>query len=262
MLKKFRKNKKGSILILTMLALVGALSIAVAMSSISIVERKMTTKSRKSVTAFQSANSGIEWAMKKINDAEPGDSISMIFGMPDISNGEVNCPSNLFSPSVDADCKIVLLRKKADDNNSRVVINTNRPMEDIIAIRSTGTFGSDEEKVGRAIEAYAMPNCGPNEERVADFCIGNVIYDEAMAWGEAVQVCTGANKRLCTANELIAAFDLSGSNWELIGDDEEWASDVTGANNFACVDGHSGDGSDVNTASGSDGKVFRCCRNR
>ena len=66
-----KKNKKqeGSILILTLLALVGALSIAVAMVSISVIERKMTTKSRKSVTAFQSANSGIEWALKKINDA-------------------------------------------------------------------------------------------------------------------------------------------------------------------------------------------------
>jgi Tfp pilus assembly protein PilX len=245
MLKKMKENKEGSILILTMLALVGALSIAIAMSSISIVERKMTTKSRKSVTAFQSANSGIEWAMKEINDAGPKETIQEVFGQPS-SNGEVDCPEDLFSNGSKLACKITLLKKTV--NNREPVDNNdgNLLVEDIVAIRSLGSFGKAEEQVGRALEAYAMPNCASDEIRVADFCVEED-SNSGEDWKEAIGTCEGKGKRLCTAAELVAAGRGGIS------------ADLSDQGNYIMVD----EGNQELSVEGvDDSNDFRCCRNR
>jgi hypothetical protein len=264
-IKRLRDNEKGSILILTMLALVGAISIAVAMSSISIVERKMTTKSRKSTTAFQSANSGIEWAMKMINDAEPGDTISLAFGgeIPD-SKGQIDCPdATLFSTGSNLNCKITFLRRDSVSGSStegeRIIIAMEDPLvEDIVAIRSAGTFGTDTERVGRALEAYAMPNCGNTSERVADFCIDKDDHDSddgSNTWGGAVTICESSGKRLCTAAELVAANQVVSSPIINL-----LSADVTGfasGGEYAIVNGSS-----VDSVSDGTTEDFRCCRNR
>jgi Tfp pilus assembly protein PilX len=256
-IKKIKNNEQGSILILTMLALVGAISIAVAMSSISIVERKMTTKTRKSTTAFQSANSGIEWAMKKINDANgiagTDKTIQEVFGGdPDI-NGQMNCPVNLFSVGSGLNCKVTFL-KKDTTSGERVIITGGSDIEDIVAIRSAGTFGTSTEKVGRALEAYAMPNCGA-DERVADFCIDNADSSpSANDWGAAVADCESAGKRLCTAAELVAANEASVVIHNL------FSADVTGDDEYAVVDGSAIDS--VTSTITSAASNFRCCRNR
>jgi len=257
--REYKKNSnEGSILILTMLALAGAVSIAVAMSSISIVERKMTTKSRKSTIAFQSASSGLEWAMKKINDAEgiPGSSktIQEVFGVNPDNKGQIICPSNLFSNNSRLSCKITFL-KRDPATGKRVLITGSANMEDIIAVRSTGIFGLNTEKVGRALEAYAMPNCG-TDERVADFCIDSSDSSGVTSWGEAVANCEGAGKRLCTAAELVAANQLSSVIISHL-----FSADVTGNGEYAVVD----DGSIDNliTDSGITATSnYRCCRNR
>jgi len=264
-IKRLKEENKGSILILTMLALVGAISIAVAMSSVSIVERKMTTKTRKSTTAFQSANSGVEWAMKMINDSEgistgvdKDITIKDVFGASklDSSNGKISCPAVLFSNNSGLDCTITLLKRAAD--GTRVFIDDeDAGMESIVAIRSAGTFGKDMEKVGRALEAYAMPNCGADSERVADFCIDKTDSNGVEKWGEAVTTCEGGGKRLCTAAELVAAnADFGPLPAEL------FSADVVSATEYAVVDG-SNISSVIDDANiKSDNKNFRCCRNR
>lgn len=250
-IKKLREENRGSILILTMLALVGAISIAVAMSSISIVERKMTTKSRKSTTAFQSANSGIEWAMEKINDAEREETINDVFDVTPDPNGQIDCPDNLFSDSSGLSCKVTFLKRVA---GQRVLIVNDELMENVVAIRSSGTFGTDTEQVGRALEAYAMPNCG-NDKRVADFCIDSDDHNpESDSWGAAVATCESAGKRLCTAAELVAANQLNS-----ITIDNLFSADVTGDDEYAVVD----EGEVSNVISGvTTSDKFRCCRNR
>ncbi len=265
-IKRLKDNEKGSILILTMLALVGAISIAVAMSSISIVERKMTTKSRKSTTAFQSANSGIEWAMKMINDANgitgEGKKIADVFGVGALnaSNGKIDCPMGaLFSANSNLECKITLLKRDSTTGSptegERVIIdNENESMENIVAIRSAGTFGTDTEQVGRALEAYAMPNCGGADERVADFCIDDTDRDGESSWGAAVAVCESAGKRLCTAAELVAAG-------QTISISDLFSADVTGDNEYAVVDVSVID-SVINGGNIDANSAFRCCRNR
>jgi MFS superfamily sulfate permease-like transporter len=255
-IKKIKEENRGSILILTMLALVGAISIAVAMASVSIVERKMTTKSRKSTTAFQSANSGIEWAMKKINDADGTDAqenISDLFNraVPD-DNGQIDCDNDImFSNNSGLKCKITFLQRNA--TGTRDIIIGDAPMEDVVAIRSSGTFGTDTEQVGRALEAYAMPNCGSSAERVADFCIDDADKPgspDSHSWGEAIATCESAGKRLCTAAELVAANEVISGLSDLI------AADVVTSNTVLI------DGSDIGMEAKDYTGNYRCCRNR
>ncbi len=269
-MKKFKQNNEGSILILTMLALVGALSIAVAMSSIAIVERKITTKSRKSVTAFQSASAGLEWAMKKINDASgvsgitgvnDGKTIKEVFGVGAMdSDGKIKCVKNIFSSSSKANCEVYLLKSVA--GKKAVITNEDEEMNNIIAIRSTGTLGSDREEVGRALEAYAMPNCGSNMKRIGDFCVDQDVSSDSTDWSEAVSLCAESGKRLCTATELVAATTLSASSGGVagIGNDDEWTADVIGDGSTVAI--IKDDGALSSASNSSEDNHYRCCRNR
>ena len=274
-MKIFSKNKykqEGSILILTLLALVGALSIAVAMSSISIVERKMTTKSRKSVTAFQAANSGIEWAMKKLNDAEVNSgkvqTIEDAFGIGSMqSDGKISCPSganDLFASGDNTGCEIYLL---GGSNQNRTVITAdNTSLDKVVAIRSTGKYGKNEEQVGRALEAYAMPNCAGGEERVGDFCVESRLSSGPYLWGEASVYCIEQGKRLCTAGELLSIWKMNSmhpgtiSLNDPIGSKGEWtaaAIDKDQAIFLRHVQPVMNEGK-----IGADRYHVRCCRNR
>ena len=258
---KKQKKQEGSILILTLLALVGALSISVAMVSISVVERKMTTKSKKSVTAFQSANSGIEWALKKINDAtiDSGkvQKISDVFTMG--GDGKISCPSGFFDTDSGASCEVYLL---GGTNQNRTIIKDNTiTMDKVIAVRATGIYGqSAEEKVGRSLEAYAMPNCPENYQRVADFCIQNALQSQDDTWQNAINFCTEGGKRLCTTAELLAADhqgDFTDANSDNIGGSSgEWTADVVDTSNNFYIDSNG----DIQSDSGS--YEFRCCVNR
>ena len=255
-------KQDGSILILTLLALVGALSISVAMVSISVVERSMTAKSKKSVTAFQSANSGIEWALKKINDAQFNSgnkkvqTIADVFGVDALNpqTGKISCPSNFFNNK--SNCEVYLLTGPND--NRTVIVNGNTTMDKIVAVRATGVYGEAEEKVGRALEAYAMPNCGSDYERVADFCVGKEL-NGSEAWTSAIGFCAGAGKRLCTAAELLAVSSVAPSGLtDDVGSDDEWTADVVDSSSSIYIDNSGA----IQSDSSSDSKKFRCCMNR
>ncbi len=255
-MKKIKNNQKGSILVLTLLALVSALSIAVALSTVSIIERKMTTKSRKSVTAFQVANAGMEWAMQKINNAGVNDTVETIFG-DTASSGEVSCPTELFPDKSSSSCKIVLLQRNTSpgaEPGSRVKINSNIKVGDIVAIRSRGYLGSGSEEVGRALEAYAMPNCGTDKTRVGDFCIDNNVSSNN-TWTAAAKSCVAGGDRLCTAAELYGAGEKDSSLG--IGNSEEWTGDLTSGTQAVTIS--SGSFNDVDI---TNNKAYRCCRNR
>ncbi len=260
---KKQKKQEGSILILTLLALVGAMSIAVAMVSISVVERKMTTKSKKSVTAFQSANSGIEWALKKINDTTVSSgnvqTIAQAFGANalDTNTGKISCPSGFFGDGKSG-CEVYLL--EGTNQNRTIITNPDTTLDKIIAVRATGIYGqSAEEKVGRSLEAYAMPNCPENYQRVADFCVEDDLHDED-DWQNAINFCASAGKRLCTTAELLAAnyqgdFTDANSN-DIGGSSGEWTADVASTSDNFYIN------SSGNIASDSERHQFRCCMNR
>ena len=255
---KGKGKQEGSILILTLLTLVGALSIAMAMASISIVERKMNTKSRKSTVAFQAAGSGIEWALKKINDAEPGKSIKEVFGDGAMDgDGKIDC-SGLFSGE-DINCGVYFL--SGSNENRGIITDENEIVDNVIAVRAAGIFGK-EEKVSRHLEAYAFPNCRIGEIRVGDFCIEEKLNSTDEKWDNAAKYCADTGKRLCSAAELVAASDdiNSATDADEIGasGSPEWAADVTTAGGIT-VEGNSGS---WNFGGGSGDFEFRCCRNR
>jgi hypothetical protein len=107
-----------------------------------------------------------------------------------------------------------------------------------------------------------MPNCGSNEVRVADFCVGKSLSNDAYDWETAVDNCQKSGKRLCTAAELVAA-DKSGelgAAVDAIGSEAEWSADVSSVSQVIYIDS-SGD-----IAEGDAGDSlqlqYRCCRNR
>ncbi len=254
---KDRGGEKGSILILTLLILVGALSIGVAISAVSVLERKMTTKSRRSVSAFQAANAGVEWAMEKINDAKADDRVTNVFGSG-ADAGEVDCPVDLFSGSSDSGCKVVLLQRKSGGGQDEwEKINSDILVKNLVAVRVRGFYKQGSEEVNRALEVYAMPNCDSDEERVADFCVDKAYAPSQQDWDDAVDDCADLGKRLCSAAELKAVEGSSVSLDNSIGSRDEWVADASSATQRIYF-GHSGLGE---SPSGTD-HDFRCCRNR
>jgi hypothetical protein len=231
-----------------------------AMFSISLMERKITTKSKTSVVAFQSAGTGIEWAMKKINDAEQGKTVGEIFGNI-ADDGKIECDAgSFFGNDSKSDCAIYLLG--GSDQHRNIITSTDEKVDNIVAIRSVGSYGEAEQKVGRALEAYAMPNCG-DDLRVADFCIEKTLNGHERTWKGAVVKCAERSKRLCTVTELMSTQEQYNSDLdEKIGDanenhQAEWTANRSGSTIVAIK--KSGDFEDVPSDEGRD---FRCCRNR
>jgi len=135
--KKNPKKSKGSALLLATILLFVVLGMVVTLSYVTVMEQKMSGKTKSSVGAFFNADSGIEWALNKI--VSGSGSISDVFGTSVPGNG-IDCPDfGSGSP-----CKVYLL--DADGK----VITADASLEDIKAVRSVGTQGNE---AARAIEA-------------------------------------------------------------------------------------------------------------
>ena len=142
------KNKatKASALLLTTILLFVILSMVVSLSYVTVMEQKMSQKTKSSVGAFFNADSGVEWALNKI--ATGSGTISTVFTMD--SNGKVSCPNFTDDTSP---CDIYLL-----DVNGKV-ITADGPLANVQAVRSVGTQNTGEP-TQRAIEAaVASPVC-------------------------------------------------------------------------------------------------------
>jgi len=135
--KKNPKKSKGSAFLLSTILLFVVLGMVVTLSYVTVMEQKMSRKTKSSVGAFFNADSGIEWALNKI--ASGSGNISGVFGTS-IPGSGIDCP-NFGSGSP---CKVYLL--DADGK----VITADAPLEDIKAVRSVGTQGNETT---RAIEA-------------------------------------------------------------------------------------------------------------
>lgn len=138
-IKQFFQHRKGSGMILAMIVLVNAMLIIVSISLISIAERKMSSKFKTSTPAFQMADSGVEAAIKRIQDNDPSDKIRDAFGND--NQGRFACPNV-------PDCELMFY-SKTDPANP---LDRNDDMGDIYTVRAIGSNGSGQEISSRAIE--------------------------------------------------------------------------------------------------------------
>ncbi len=141
--KKISKSKKakGSALLLTTILLFVILSMVISLSYVTVMEQKMSGKTKSSVGAFYSAESGVEWALNQIANKNGSDDISTISGW-NAANHYASCPSALGGADV---CKVYFL----DDIGNVITVGTT-DVSDIKAVRSVGTQGDETQ---RAIEA-------------------------------------------------------------------------------------------------------------
>ncbi|PIW93089.1 MAG: hypothetical protein COZ87_03170, partial [Candidatus Moranbacteria bacterium CG_4_8_14_3_um_filter_43_15] len=76
--QKKTKIKSGSALLLTTILLFVILSMVVSLTYVTVMEQKMSSKTKSSVGAFFNADSGVEWALNKIANSS-GANISNVF---------------------------------------------------------------------------------------------------------------------------------------------------------------------------------------
>lgn len=270
-MQKIKQNsrERGSALVLTVIVLVNALLIVAAISSISVIERKMSSRAKNSSPAFQAADSGVEWVLYKIaNEGDPlTTDLAAVFD-PDTSgmgaNGHYVCPDGT-SSAVDlvVDCEFYFINVLGE-----VIVDDSTRLIDIDSVRAVGRAGVQEERVSRAIEVMMeIAHCPPNFIPVGDFCIQ---HDDnpALSWVEAATDCAESHEgRLCSSAEWFAACLLSMPGEVLETDvidmrvaDDEWVDDMTSVTDARIVGqgGCSNVGED-DIAGGN--HEYRCCVN-
>ena len=137
-------TKRASALLLTTILLFVVLSMVVSLTYVTVMEQKMSQKTKSSVGSFYTAESGIEWALNQISTGS-GNTIGSKFAAQATNataEGKISCP---FS----SDCNIYLL-----DSSGNVIPKaqfTNPDSADLVkAVRSVGAQGTQTQ---RAIEA-------------------------------------------------------------------------------------------------------------
>ncbi|HHX58407.1 MAG TPA: hypothetical protein GX706_01415 [Candidatus Moranbacteria bacterium] len=229
---RIKDDQRGSALVLMVLIMVNALIIAMAITTISVLEKKATSKAKRSTPAIQAADSGVEWAQRLIGNAAPGASIREIFGdYSDGSGGYIYDKATIYfiSETVDLDAR----DGAVSETERGIIIDPNTPINDIARIRSVGESGViEEEAVYRSMDAIAKNKCQRGFKPVADFCIQTDDYfraDEARPGGSwtgnhglsqsnrqawtpgAAEACSKLGGRLCSVGERVAAL-CSGVN--------------------------------------------------
>jgi Tfp pilus assembly protein PilX len=136
MKKAMVEETRGSALILTTILLFVVLSIVVSLSYVTVMEQKMSQKTKSSVGAFYNSESGVEWALNQIA-TKTGPNISNVFS--GFSGGKISCPSGF-------NCDLYLL----DDQGKVIAADTT--VDKVKAVRSVGTQDIGDS-TQRSIEA-------------------------------------------------------------------------------------------------------------
>lgn len=258
-----KPGQRGSALVLTVIVLVNALLIVAAISAISVIERKTSSRAKNSSPAFQAADSGVEWVLFKVaNENDPlGTTLADVFGAGNMdANGRYNCSSTPLT--VDCDFYFVnVIGEVIRDEDVRLI--------DIDSVRAVGRSGVQEEQVSRAIEVMMeIAHCPPDFIPVGDYCIQ---YDDNLAenFSAAAKTCAEDYQgRLCRSAEWFVACELSRPGEALEGEildmvnGAEWVDDYLDNDDVLTI----GTGGQCdNTSSGNDPiadtNQFRCCIN-
>lgn len=142
-------TRRGSGLIFAVVLLFVILGMVITLSSITVLETKMSQKTKSSIGSFYNSEAGVEWALNKIATAS-GSKITDAFS--DFSGGKIDCT---FSSNT---CGVYLL-----DDQGKVISSAINPdgsvrlLSDVKAVRSVGSQGGETQ---RAIEAAVAANTG------------------------------------------------------------------------------------------------------
>jgi hypothetical protein len=138
---KQKKHHRASALLLATILLFAILTIIISLSSVTVMEMKMSQKGKTSVASFYDAESGVEWALHKVSTSTGN--LSTAFPTP-ATDGSVTCPSEVGATG----CKVYFL--KSDGTTVAQADFASTTFADIQAVRSVGREGNDTQ---RAIEA-------------------------------------------------------------------------------------------------------------
>ena len=136
------KKNKGSGLIFAVILLFVILAMVVTLSSVTVLETKMSQKTKSSVGAFYNSESGVEYTLNKIASADSNSKINAVPGITFNSDGSAQCPFG--------GCNVFLL--KGDGTVIKSAELGSLTVADIKAVRSVGTQNTGEV-TQRAIEA-------------------------------------------------------------------------------------------------------------
>jgi len=138
---KSNKARKGSALLLSAILLFVVLSMVVSLTYVTVMEQKMSQKTKSSVGSFFNAESGVEWALNKI--ANTSGKIAAVFGAQWKTGGYAACPDSFGGENT---CKVYFL----DDQGKVITDGTGTDISAVKAVRSVGSQGQETQ---RAIEA-------------------------------------------------------------------------------------------------------------
>jgi len=218
------KNKSGSGLVFAVVLLFVILGMVITLSSLTLLETKMSQKTKSSVGSFYSAESGVEWALNQIASKTETASIATAFSSTGFDGKAAKCPSG-FANS----CSVYFLG--GDGNVLDPAANT---IAEIKAVRSVGTQGDETQ---RAIEAAVATT---NEPPFDVSCFH--AYDSSH-----YQCCCQLNT---TTGEVKCSGQINGagSPWLPFANNPWGASGTSGRYRISCWD-----------RGGTEGWFF-CCR--
>jgi hypothetical protein len=193
------KTKRGSALLLTTILLFVVLSMVVSLSFITVMEQKMSQKTKSSIGSFFYADSGVEWALNKIVYSNSSARINTI-GLTFNADGSAQCPFG--------GCSVYFL--KADGTTIKPAELATLTVDDIKAVRSVGSQGGTTQRAIEAAVAGTDCWCAPQIVK-ATTSTHNGAFGGYRAMNTFVQndINCGSGFHVCDITEITRYYQLN-----------------------------------------------------
>ncbi len=148
------KNKKGSVLVFSLIILFMSLSIALGISGTALISRKMSNTTGSSTQAFQVADSGAEIVLKKIKDMDGSKTLDEIPGM--------HCSDGIIADSIGSGREYKISFFKEDESQA----DCSTKLDEINKLKSSGSYANTVRAIEVAVakdETVKGSWCGLSE---------------------------------------------------------------------------------------------------
>ncbi len=177
-LKRFAlksKPKRGSVLAYSLIVISAMLAIAATLSTVTILEKKGASGTEFSAQSLQSADSGAQLAIKKINEAliaSPDTIAAALLSLNlSCSGGNKFVSDPLSGNPIDSYYELTFF----DDATPAVKLNCDADVLDVAKIMSSGIYKDTLRSVGVSLDSSL---CGNN---IADSTVPTIIYNGVLA---------------------------------------------------------------------------------